>query len=89
MSDGSDSEASKERSADRAHKFEEQLIHTAASIRVTGSKQEINLVVNGLAAKGFFYRTNKTLYPCQDDPKKFYLYLNFIKVPALLEVKDD
>jgi hypothetical protein len=73
-------------SADRVPQFEEHLVYTTAAVRVTGSKQEIDLVVNALAAKGFFYKTNKTLYPCRDNPKRFNLYLNFVKCPALLEV---
>jgi hypothetical protein len=69
--------------------FQEKLIHTSATIRITGSKQEIDFVVNALARAGFFYKTNKTIYPCQDNPKRFNLYLNFVKCPALLEVKDE
>jgi hypothetical protein len=67
--------------------FEEHLVHTSAGIKITGAKQEIDLVVNALARTGFFYKTNKTLYPCRDNPKRFNLYLNFVKCPALLEVK--
>lgn len=48
--------------------FEEHLVHTSAAIRITGSKQEIDLVVNALARAGLFYRSNKTLYPCRDSP---------------------
>jgi hypothetical protein len=67
-------------------KFEEHLVHTSASIRITGHKQEIDLVLNALARSGFFYQTNKTLYPCRDNPRRFNLYLNFVKCPALLEI---
>jgi len=69
--------------------FKEHLIHTTASIRITGAKQEIDFVVNALARAGFFYKTNKTLYSCRDNPKRFNLYLNFVKCPALLEVKGE
>lgn len=68
-------------------RFEEHLVHTTAGIRITGHKKEIDLVVNALARAGFFYQTNKTLYPCRDNPRRFNLYLNFVKCPALLEVK--
>ena len=68
--------------------FEERLVHTTAAMRITGSKQEIDLAVNALARAGFFYQTNKTLYPCRDNPKRFNLYLNFVKCPALFEVKE-
>jgi hypothetical protein len=68
-------------------RFEEQLVHTSAGIRITGHKQEIDLVLNALARAGFFYSTNKTLYPCRDNPRRFNLYLNFVKCPALLEVR--
>lgn len=68
-------------------KFEEKLVYTSAGIRITGAKQEIDLVINALARAGFFYKTNQTLYPCRDNPKRFNLYLNFVKCPALLEVK--
>ncbi|MEW5861442.1 MAG: hypothetical protein AB1861_29360 [Cyanobacteriota bacterium] len=70
-------------------KYEEKLVHTSAGIRITGDRQEIDLVVNALARAGFFYRTNKTLYPCRDNPKRFNLYLNFVKCPALFEVKEE
>ncbi len=66
--------------------FDEKLVHTSASIRITGDRQEIDLVVNTLAQAGFFYRSNKTLYPYRDNPKRFNLYLNFVKCPALFEV---
>jgi hypothetical protein len=66
-------------------KFEEHLVHTSASIRITGHRQEIDLVLNALARAGFFYKTNKTLYPCRDNPQRFSLYLNFIKCPVLLK----
>jgi hypothetical protein len=56
-------------------KFEEHLVHTSASIRITGHQQEIDLVLNALARAGFFYKTNKTLYPCRD----------FLKFLVLLE----
>jgi hypothetical protein len=75
--------------SDRVPQFEEHLIYTSASIRVTGSRQEVDLIVNALARAGFFYKTNKTLYPCRDNPKQLNLYLNFIKCPALLEVKNE
>lgn len=68
--------------------FEENLVFTTAGMRITGSKQEIDLVVNALARAGFFYQSNKTLYPCRDNPKRFNLYLNFLKCPALFEVKE-
>lgn len=74
---------------DRPPQFEEKLVHTSADIRITGVRQEIDLVVNALARAGFFYKTNKTLYPCRDNPKRFNLYLNFVKCPALFEVKKD
>ena len=77
------------RRADRTPQFEEHLVHTTAGIRITGAKQEIDLVLNALARAGFFYKTNKTLYPCGDNPKRFNLYLNFVKCPALLEVKNE
>jgi hypothetical protein len=66
-------------------RFEEHLVHTTAGIRITGHKQEIDLVLNALARAGFFYQTNKTLYPCRDNPRRSNLYLNFIKCPVLLE----
>jgi Zn-finger nucleic acid-binding protein len=68
--------------------FQEKLVHTSAAIRISGDKQEIDLVINALARAGFFYKTNKTLYPCRDNPKRFNVYLNFVKCPALLEAKD-
>ena len=68
-------------------KFEEHLVHTTAGIRITGHQQEIDLVLNALARSGFFYKTNKTLYPCRDNPRRFNLYLNFVKCPALLEAR--
>jgi urease accessory protein UreH len=74
--------------SDRTPQFEEHLIHTSAGIRITGDKQEIDFVLNALARAGFFYKTNKTLYPCRDNPKRFNLYLNFVRCPALFEVKD-
>jgi hypothetical protein len=69
--------------------FEEKLVHTSAAIRISGDKQEIDLVINALARAGFFYRINKTPYPCQDNPRRFNLYLNFVKCPALFKAKDD
>jgi hypothetical protein len=66
-------------------KFEEHLVHTSASIRITGHQQEIDLVLNALARAGFFYKTNKTLYPCRDNPRRFNLCLNFLKFLVLLE----
>jgi hypothetical protein len=66
-------------------RFEEKLVHTSASIRITGDRQEVDLVVNALARAGLFYRSNRTLYPCRDNPKRVNLYLNFIKCPALFE----
>jgi hypothetical protein len=69
--------------------FEEHLPTTTAGIRIIGAKQEIDFVVNALARAGFFYKTNKTLYPCRDNPKRFNLYLNFVNCPALLEVKNE
>ncbi len=77
------------RSADRTPQFEEHLVHTSAGIRITGAKQEIDLTLNALARAGFFYKTNKTLYPCRDNSKRFNLYLNFMNCPALLEVKGE
>lgn len=74
---------------DRTPQFEEHLVHTSAGIRITGAKQEIDLVLNALARAGFFYKTNKTLYPCRDISKRFNLYLNFVNCPALLEVKNE
>jgi hypothetical protein len=68
-------------------RFEEHLVHTSASIRITGHKQEIDLVLNALAKAGFFYKSNKTLYPCRDNPRRFNLYLNFVKCPALLKAR--
>ena len=70
-------------------RFEEHLVHTSATIRITDHKQEIDLVVNALAGSGFFYKTNKTLYPCRDNPRRFNLYLNFVKCPALLEIRSE
>lgn len=67
--------------------FEEHLVHTSAGIRITGAKQEIDLVLNALARAGFFYKINKTLYPYRDNPRRFNLYLNFVKCPALLEIR--
>jgi hypothetical protein len=69
--------------------FEEHLVHTSADIRITGANQKIDLVLNALARAGFFYKTNKTLYPCRDNSKRFNLYLNFVNCPALLEVKNE
>jgi hypothetical protein len=69
--------------------FEEHLVHTSTAIRITRAKQEIDLVLNALARAGFFYKTNKTLYPCRDISKRFNLYLNFVNCPALLEVKNE
>lgn len=60
------------------------LVHTSAAIRITGSKQEIKLALDALDRAGFKYRTNNTLYPTRDDPKRFFTYLNWLKVPALL-----
>ena len=74
---------------DRTPQFEEHLVHTSAGIRITGAKQEIDLVLNALARSCWFDRTNKTLYPCHDNQKRFNLYLNFVKCPALLEVKNE
>ena len=37
--------------------------------------------------QGFFYQSNKTLYPCRDNPRRFNLYLNFVKCPVLLEAR--
>ena len=74
---------------DRTPQFEEHLVHTSADIRITGANQKIDLVLNALARAGFFYKTNKTLYPCQDNSKRFNLYLNFVNCPALLEVKNE
>lgn len=71
-----------------APQFEEKLVHTSAGIRITGSKQEIDLVINALARAGFFYKINKTLYPSRDNPKRFHVYLNFVKCPAIFEVKE-
>ena len=73
--------------ANKQPKFEEKLVYTSAGIRITGDQQEIDLVVNALARAGFFYKINKTLYPCRDNPRRFNLYLNFVKCPALLEVR--
>jgi hypothetical protein len=47
------------------------------------------LCLIALARAGFFYKTNKTLYPCWDNSKRFNLYLNFVNCPALLEVKNE
>jgi ribosomal protein L37AE/L43A len=72
-----------------AEMFEEKIVHTSAGIRITGDRQEIDLVMNALAWAGFFYKSNKTLYPCRDNPNRFNLYLNFVRCPALFESKDD
>ena len=74
---------------DRTPQFEEHLVHTSAAIRITGANQKIDLVLNALARAGFFYKTNKTIYPCWDNSKRFNLYLNFVNCPALLEVKNE
>jgi|SRR5919199_2752189 hypothetical protein len=74
--------------SDEPPRFEEHLVHTSAGIRITGNKQEIDLVLNALASSGFFYKTNKILYPCRDNPRRFNLYLNFVRCPALFEAKE-
>jgi urease accessory protein UreH len=65
-------------------RLEEKLVHTTAGIRITGDRQEIDLVLKALTRAGFSWKSNKTLYPSLDNPKRFNLYLNFVKWPALL-----
>lgn len=68
----------------KSDRAEEKLVHTTAGIRITGDKQEIDLALNALTRAGFAWKSNKQLYPCRDNPKRFHLYLNFLKCPALL-----
>jgi hypothetical protein len=44
-------------------RFEEHLVHTSASIRITGHKQEIDLVLNALARAGFFTKPTRPSTP--------------------------
>ncbi len=69
-------------------KLHQAVVHTTAAVRITGEKQEVELVLNALAGAGIFYRTNRTLYPCRDNPRRFNVYLKYLKVPAVLEKAD-
>lgn len=65
--------------------FRSTIVNTSAGIRITGSEQEIHLVLNALSNAGIFYKTNRKLYPSRDNPHRLNLYLNWLKVPAVLK----
>lgn len=69
--------------------FVDTVVYTSSSLRITGSEQEIHLVLNALSNAGIFYKTNGRLYPSRDNPKRLNLYLNFLKVPATLKKREE
>jgi hypothetical protein len=62
---------------------EEIEIRTTAAFRLIGSKQEILIVLEGLAHKGFKWKTNGKYYPQRDNPTRFAYYLNYLYVPSV------
>ncbi len=71
--------------SDASEGFINSVVTTSAGIRITGSEQEIHLVLNALSNAGIFYKSNKALYPCRDNPKRFNLYLKRLRLPAVLK----
>ena len=54
-----------------------EIIPTSASMRITGSKEEVELVLEALAKAGFQCKCNEKFYPYQDKGKtKYSIYLN-------------
>ena len=66
--------------------FEKHTVHTTAGMRISGSPQEVDIVLNALENSGFSFKSNRKLYPCRDNPRRFNLYLNFLKCPTLFQV---
>jgi hypothetical protein len=62
---------------------EEIEIRTTAALRLIGSKQEILIVLEGLAHKGFKWKTNGKYYSQRDNPSRFAYYLNYLYVPSV------
>ena len=53
-----------------------EIIPTSAALRITGSKAEVELVLEALAKAGFSCKCNEKFYPYQDKGKtKYSIYL--------------
>lgn len=61
------------------------LVHTSAKIRLTGSKQEIKLVLKAFANGGIEYTTTNIYSACDENPERFNLYLTRINVPPVFK----
>ena len=58
-------------------------IPTAAALRLTGTKSEIELVLAVLRGKDFFLKTNGKFYPQRGDENQYAYYLNDLQLPQL------
>ena len=59
-----------------------EIIPTSAALRITGSKAEVELVLEALAKAGFRCKCNEKLYTHQDRGKlKHSVYLNELVFP--------
>ncbi|MEG4317701.1 MULTISPECIES: hypothetical protein [unclassified Microcoleus] len=58
-------------------------IPTTASLRLTGTKSEIELVLAVLRGKDFFWKTNGKYYPQRGDSNQYAYYLNDLQLPQL------
>jgi hypothetical protein len=52
-------------------------IPTAAALRLTGTKSEIELVLAVLRGKDFFWKTNGKFYPQRGEENQYAYYLNW------------
>lgn len=58
-------------------------IPTAAALRLTGTKSEIELVLAVLRGKDFFWKTNGKFYPQRGEDNQYAYYLNDLQLPQL------
>lgn len=60
-----------------------EMIPTSASMRITGTTAEVELVLEALTVAGFRCKSNEKLYPYQDRGKlKQSVYLNDLAFPV-------
>ncbi|MEG4302578.1 hypothetical protein [Microcoleus sp. D3_18a_C4] len=58
-------------------------IPTAAALRLTGTKSEIELVLAVLRGKDFFWKTNGKFYPQRGEDNQYAYYLNELQLPQI------
>lgn len=59
-----------------------EIIPTSAALRITGSRQEIELVLEAMARAGWQCKSKQKLYPYSDKGQtKYSLYVNDLQLP--------